>query len=112
MTFGAYAALVLTQLALPYPVVWPSVLALGLVGGMLIERILIRRIVKAPEFTLVIATFAIGLLIKGALSLKFGDSPEHHRRPVRQRPDRRGGAALQSRRRYGFSRAPRSSRCW
>src|SRR6476620_1093570 len=59
VTFGAYAALVLTQLALPYPVVLASVLALGLAGGMLIERILIRPIVKAPEFTLVIATFAI-----------------------------------------------------
>jgi branched-chain amino acid transport system permease protein len=75
VTFGAYAGLVLTQLALPYPVVLASVLVLGLAGGMLIERILIRPIVKAPEFTLVIATFAIGLLIKGALSLKFGDSP-------------------------------------
>jgi branched-chain amino acid transport system permease protein len=75
VTFGAYAALVLTQLALPYPVVLASVLLLGLAGGVLIERILIRPIVKAPEFTLVIATFAIGLLIKGALSLKFGDSP-------------------------------------
>ena len=75
VTFGAYAALVLTQLALPYPVVLASVLVLGLAGGVLIERILIRPIVKAPEFTLVIATFAIGLLIKGALSLKFGDSP-------------------------------------
>jgi branched-chain amino acid transport system permease protein len=75
VTFGAYAALVLTQLALPYPVVLASVLVLGLAGGILVERILIRPIVKAPEFTLVIATFAIGLLIKGALSLKFGDSP-------------------------------------
>lgn len=75
VTFGAYAALILTQLALPYPVVIVSVLALGLLGGMAIERLLIRSIVKAPEFTLVIATFAIGLLIKGALSLKFGDSP-------------------------------------
>ena len=75
VTFGAYAALVLTQLALPYPVVLASVVVLGLAGGILVERILIRPIVKAPEFTLVIATFAIGLLIKGALSLKFGDSP-------------------------------------
>ena len=72
---GAYAALILTQLALPYPVVLLGVLLLGAVGGMLMERILIRPIVDAPEFTLVIATFAIGLLIKGAISLKFGDSP-------------------------------------
>lgn len=75
VTLGAYAALILTQLNLPYPVVFAGVLVLGAVGGMLIERLLIRPIVNAPEFTLVIATFAIGLLIKGAISLHFGDSP-------------------------------------
>ena len=75
VTFGAYSALILTQLALPYPVVFVGVLLIGVVGGMLIERMLIRPIVKAPEFTLIIATFAIGLLIKGALALRFGDSP-------------------------------------
>src|SRR5690242_20469118 len=57
VTFGAYLALVLTQLALPYPIVLVAVLAIGAVGGMLIERALIRPIVRAPEFTLVIATF-------------------------------------------------------
>ena len=75
VTFGAYAALILTQLALPYPVVLVSVVLLGAFGGIVIERVFIRPIVKAPEFTLVIATFAIGLLIKGAISIRFGDSP-------------------------------------
>ncbi len=75
VTLGAYAALILTQLGWPYPLMLVGVLALGLLGGMLIERALIRPIVSAPEFTLVIATFAIGLLIKGAISLHFGDSP-------------------------------------
>src|SRR6185312_5177423 len=75
VTFGAYAALVLTQLALPYPLVVAGVIVLGAAGGIVIERLLIRPIVKAPEFTLVIATFAIGLLIKGMLSIRFGDSP-------------------------------------
>ena len=75
VTVGAYAALILTQLALPYPLVLLGVVLLGAVGGVVIERILIRPIVNAPEFTLVIATFAIGLLIKGLISLKFGDSP-------------------------------------
>src|SRR6202521_1045314 len=75
VTLGAYIALILTQLALPYPVVVASVLLLGAAGGVVIERVLIRPIVKAPEFTLVIATFAIGLLIKGVLALRFGDSP-------------------------------------
>lgn len=75
VTVGAYAALILTQLALPYPLVLLGVVVLGAVGGVVIERLLIRPIVAAPEFTLVIATFAIGLLIKGVISLRFGDSP-------------------------------------
>jgi branched-chain amino acid transport system permease protein len=75
VTVGAYLALILTQLALPYPLVLACVVALGAVGGVLMERLLIRPIVAAPEFTMVIATFAIGLLIKGVISLKFGDSP-------------------------------------
>ncbi|MEQ1804525.1 MAG: branched-chain amino acid ABC transporter permease [Burkholderiaceae bacterium] len=75
VTVGAYAALILTQLGWPYPLMLAGVLTLGLLGGVLIERALIRPIVSAPEFTLVIATFAIGLLIKGLISLRFGDSP-------------------------------------
>jgi branched-chain amino acid transport system permease protein len=75
LTLGAYAALVLTTLGLPYPAVFVAVMILGAVGGIAIERALIRPIVRAPEFTLVIATFAIGLLIKGLISVKFGDSP-------------------------------------
>ena len=75
VTLGAYVALILTQLALPYPVVLAGVVLVGLAGGIAIERVLIRPIIKAPEFTVVIATFAIGLLIKGIISIRFGDSP-------------------------------------
>ncbi|HZA94967.1 MAG TPA: branched-chain amino acid ABC transporter permease [Burkholderiaceae bacterium] len=75
VTGGAYIALVLTTLALPYPVVLALVVLIGAIGGIVIERALIRPIIRAPEFTIVIATFAIGLLIKGVISLRFGDSP-------------------------------------
>jgi branched-chain amino acid transport system permease protein len=75
VALGAYVALILTQLALPYPLVMLGVIGSGAVGGIVLERVLIRPIVNAPEFTLVIATFAIGLLIKAVISLKFGDSP-------------------------------------
>lgn len=75
VTAGAYIALVLTTLALPYPLVLILVLVIGAIGGAVIERALIRPIIRAPEFTVVIATFAIGLLIKGVISLRFGDSP-------------------------------------
>lgn len=74
VTAGAYIALVLTTLALPYPVVLVLVIAVGALGGIAIERALIRPIIRAPEFTVVIATFAIGLLIKYVIQLRFGDS--------------------------------------
>ncbi|MEK0418812.1 MAG: hypothetical protein RI949_2818 [Pseudomonadota bacterium] len=75
VTLGAYVALVLTQSGLPYAAVILGVLGVGLLGGWAIEYFFIRPIIRAPEFTIVIATFAIGLLIKAAISLKFGDSP-------------------------------------
>lgn len=75
VTAGAYIALALTTLALPYPAVLLLVLLAGALGGMLIERTVIRPIIRAPEFTVVIATFAIGLLIKYGIQLRFGDSP-------------------------------------
>jgi branched-chain amino acid transport system permease protein len=75
VTAGAYIALALTTLVLPYPVVALLVLLVGGLGGIVIERVLIRPIIRAPEFTVVIATFAIGLLIKYGIQLRFGDSP-------------------------------------
>ena len=41
---------------------------------MLMERLLIRPIITAPEFTVVIATFAIGLMIKCAIRCAIGDN--------------------------------------
>ncbi|MES2363251.1 MAG: branched-chain amino acid ABC transporter permease [Pseudomonadota bacterium] len=75
VTLGAYLALTFTQLGLPYPVLLLAVVAVGAIGGMVVERVLVRPIVRSPEFTLVIATFAIGLLIKTLISLRYGDSP-------------------------------------
>jgi len=74
-TVGAYAALVLIEAGLPYPLVAILVIGVGGLAGMAIERLLIRPIAGAPAFTLVIATFAIGLAIKSAISIHWGDTP-------------------------------------
>jgi branched-chain amino acid transport system permease protein len=74
VTFGAYLALVLSGLGLPYLAVVPLVLIGGAVLGAAIERILIRPIVHQPEFTLVIVTFAIGFIIKAAIRLHWQDN--------------------------------------
>ena len=74
VTFGAYLALILSGLGLPYLAVVPLVLVGAAVFGMAIERLLIRPIVNQSEFTLVIVTFAIGFIIKAAIRLHWQDN--------------------------------------
>jgi branched-chain amino acid transport system permease protein len=85
-TLGAYAALVLAQLGIPYAAVLAIVLAASAAVGIVMERWLIRPIVKAPPFTVVIATFAIGLAIKAAVQLYWGDTPHSVEGPFGDSP--------------------------
>jgi branched-chain amino acid transport system permease protein len=75
VTLGAYIGLVLaTGFGLPFPIMVVLTLVLAAVAGVVIERLLIRPIIAAPEFTLVIATFAIGLIIKAAIRVHWQDN--------------------------------------
>ena len=74
VTFGAYLALILSGLGLPYLAVVPLVLVGAAMLGMATERLLIRPIANQPEFTLVIVTFAIGFIIKAAVRLHWQDN--------------------------------------
>lgn len=74
VTFGAYLALILSELGLSYFAVVPLVLIGAAALGIVIERLLIRPIVNQPEFTLVIVTFAIGIIIKAAIRLHWQDN--------------------------------------
>jgi branched-chain amino acid transport system permease protein len=74
VTFGAYLALILSSLGLPYLAVVPLVLIGAGTLGIFIERLLIRPIMTQPEFTLVIVTFAIGFIIKAAIRLHWQDN--------------------------------------
>jgi branched-chain amino acid transport system permease protein len=74
VTFGAYLALILSGLGLPYLAVAPLVLVGAAMFGMATERLLIRPIANQPEFTLVIVTFAIGFIIKAAIRLHWQDN--------------------------------------
>jgi branched-chain amino acid transport system permease protein len=90
-TLGAYAALVLASFQLPYAVAFALVLLGGGVFGMVIERLLIRPIANAPAFTVVIATFAIGLAIKSAISVRWGDTVHSVEGPFGDAPLLLGG---------------------
>lgn len=87
VTLGAYIALFLGTFArLPYH--WAFLLTLLSAGvfGVVLERGLIRPLAHAPAFTVVVATLAVGLMIKNVLRLvwqenvstiatPFGDAP-------------------------------------
>ena len=75
VTLGAYIALVLSLTTpLPYYVIVPLTLILAALVGLAFERVFIRPLVKAPEFTIVIGTFALGLMVKFAIRLYWQDN--------------------------------------
>jgi branched-chain amino acid transport system permease protein len=75
VTVGAYIALFLSvALHLPYLVVFPLTLLLAALFGVAVERVFIRPVMRAPEFTIVISTLAVGLMIKNAIRLIWQDN--------------------------------------
>jgi branched-chain amino acid transport system permease protein len=73
-TLGAYMGLVLSNTGLPYLAIVPLALLLAALIGAAIERLLIRPIAHGPEFTIVIVTFAIGIVIKALIRLHWQDN--------------------------------------
>jgi branched-chain amino acid transport system permease protein len=74
VTLGAYIALMFASYGLPYPVMVPATLLVAAAFGVVIERLVIRPIIGAPEFTLVIATFALGLIIRALVRIHWQDN--------------------------------------
>jgi len=80
LLLGAYVALALSLAGLPYWLVMVLTLLISAALGAVIERVLMRPLVNAPEFTIVIGTYAIGLIIKYAMRLYWQD--DVYRLPV------------------------------
>ena len=75
VTAGAYIALFLSVgLHLPAYVVFPLTLLLAALFGVAIERVFIRPVMRAPEFTIVVCTLAVGLMIKNVVRLIWQDN--------------------------------------
>jgi branched-chain amino acid transport system permease protein len=75
VALGAYVALFLTVfLHLPYLLVLLLSLVIMALVGALFERLLIRPLIRAPSFTVVVATMAISLMIKNVLRLSWQES--------------------------------------
>ncbi len=76
VTVGAYMGwLCITQFRLPYFVAVVLVLAGSALVGMIVERVAYRPLLKSPPFTVILATLAVGLIIKNAIRLVWQDTP-------------------------------------
>ena len=70
---GAYIALVLySMLGLPLGLVIPLTVVGGSIMGVLIERLAYRKLVGAPIISLIIATLAVGLILRNLARIIFG----------------------------------------
>jgi branched-chain amino acid transport system permease protein len=72
---GAYIGLFLAVIfKLPYWQVFILTLLIAAILGAVMERIFIKPLMRAPPFAVVVATMAIGLMIKNALRLSWQES--------------------------------------
>lgn len=74
VALGAYTALFLSLANLPYWQILLGTLGISAVFGVVLERTLIRPLMNAPAFTVVVATMAIGLMIKNGLRLSWQEN--------------------------------------
>jgi branched-chain amino acid transport system permease protein len=74
LTLGAYLGLFFYVTAgLSYPLAFIAAIAVCAVVGMIIERATIRPLLNSPEFTIIMATFAIATMIRAVLRIIWRD---------------------------------------
>jgi branched-chain amino acid transport system permease protein len=75
VTLGAYTALFLSlATSLPYWAIFILTILVAGIVGIVFERLLVRPLMRAPEFTVVVATLAVGLMIKDGLRIAWQES--------------------------------------
>ncbi len=93
-TFAAYVCWTLQDRGLSF---WPAfavTLVFAFVGGVAIERTLIRPIESAPVLTVVIVTIGLAILINGATTWIWGGAAKQFKGPFSTRPVNVGGVAF------------------
>jgi len=82
MMLGAFAALLLMALGLPFWAAAPLAVA-GMAGfGALVERLAVRPILGQPQFTVVMLTIGMGYVMRGAVTMVPGFGAETQRLAV------------------------------
>lgn len=76
VTVGAYMGwLFVTEFHMPYFPAIAAVMVASALVGMVVERVAYRPLIKSPAFTVILATLAVGLIIKNAIRLVWQDTP-------------------------------------
>jgi branched-chain amino acid transport system permease protein len=73
--FATFIAYVLIQRGMNFWIALPVTLALAFAGGIVVQRVVIRPVERAPILTLVIITLGLATLINGLAGFLFGYVP-------------------------------------
>jgi branched-chain amino acid transport system permease protein len=73
--FATFLAFTLLSRGMSYWIALPLTIALAFIGGIVIQRLVIRPVERAPVLTLVIVTLGLATLINGLAGFLFGYLP-------------------------------------
>ena len=93
-TFTTFVAWSLMNHGLSFWAAFPIVLAIAFVGGVAIERIVIRPVENAPVLTIVIVTLGVALLLNGLMSVIWGGQNRQFHGPFSTRTIDLGGVPI------------------
>jgi branched-chain amino acid transport system permease protein len=79
--FATFIAYALIQHGTSYWIALPATLVIAFAGGVVIQRVVIRPVERAPVLTLVIVTLGLATLVNGAAGFLFGYEPREFPSP-------------------------------
>jgi branched-chain amino acid transport system permease protein len=93
-TFTTFVAWSLMNHGLSFWTAFPIVLAIAFIGGVAIERVMIRPVESAPVLTIVIITLGLALLLNGLTNLIWGGGNRQFNGPFSTRTIDVGGVPI------------------
>ena len=93
-TFTTYVAWTLMDHGWPFWPAFAATLGVAFLGGVALERVLIRPVESAPPLTIVILTIGLLILVNGATSWIWGGAAKQFHGPFSTRPIHVGGVAF------------------
>jgi branched-chain amino acid transport system permease protein len=93
-TFTTFISLSLMNQGLSFWAAFPLVLAIAFLGGIAIERIVIRPVENAPVLTIVIVTLGLALLLNGLMNVIWGGGSRQYDGPFSARTIDAGGVHI------------------